>query len=367
MKYLFILGNNPELSQEEIKAVLPLIKIIKSGKNFLIVEQEKIDCQQIINRLGGTIKIGTFLSNNFNINSILKIANQKTNNKRFNFGFSFYQQKPTNVGMVVKRKLAEAGINSRLVTSRDSVLSSVIIIKEKCHDFLIGPNFFGLTCAVQNFKDYTKRDFGRPAFDALSGMLPPKVAKMMINLSQTKKNQIILDPFCGSGTILTEALALGYQNLLGTDLSAKAVADSLKNLQWLSQELKINKINWKVSQLNVEKLSEKFKENSIDAIISEPYLGKPIKGNETEKTIKQIIKELEKLYLTSFIQFKKILKPQGKIIIIIPEWHLNNKIYQLNFDKQLAKLNLQRLDNNQLIYKREKQKVWRKITIWKKP
>ncbi len=365
MKYIFILGNNPELSKAEIINVLPSVKIINNGKSFLIIEHHKIDCNKTINQLGGTIKIGVFLGKKIEFNQILKYASIISEKKRFNFGFSFYEQKPTIIGMQIKNKLKATGITSRLVTSHQATLSSVIITKEKCQDFLVGPNFFGVTCAVQDFKNYSKRDFGRPAFDALSGMLPPKVAKMMINLSQVKINQIILDPFCGSGTILTEALALGYKNLIGTDISKKAVSDSIKNLKWLTQELKIKEANWEIQQSDVKTLSQKINQSSIDAIITEPYLGKPIKGNENEKIIKKIISDLEELYLESFIQFKKILKTEGKIVLVIPEWHLHGKIYQINIDLRLNKLGFKRLDAGNLIYKRENQKVWRKITIWK--
>ena len=366
MKYIFILGNNPELSKAEITAVLPQAKTIDSGKDFLIVEHAKIDCEKIIYRLGGTIKIGIILGKNPEFGPVLGCASTMPAGKRFNFGFSFYGQKPSNIGMQIKGKLKEQNISSRLVTSREPALSSVIITKEKCHDFLVGPIFFGMTCAVQDFKDYSRRDFGRPASDALSGMLPPKAAKMMLNLAQVEADQIILDPFCGSGTILAEALALGYKHLIGNDLSEKAVSDSIENLEWLTKELKIKGAEWEVEQLDAKKLSEKMNEASVDAIVSEPYLGKPMKGNENEETVKKIIAELEELYLESFAQFKKILKPEGKIVLVIPEWHLHGKTYQMNLDLRLNKLGFKRLDAGNLIYKREDQKVWRNITIWEK-
>ena len=84
------------------------------------------------------------------------------------------------------------------------------------------------TEAVQPFEQFSARDFGRPGRDDLSGMLPPKLAIIMINLAQTPLNSILLDPFCGSGTILSEAVLLGYTNLIGTDISEKAIADSKK-------------------------------------------------------------------------------------------------------------------------------------------
>ena len=183
MKYIFILGNNPELSRAEIAAVLPKTKIVDSQPQFLVIDSEKFDCQKVINRLGGTIKIGIVIGQNLNEKAVLGTASTTPIGKRFNFGFSFYGQKPSNVGMKIKGMLKEKGLSARLVVSREPTLSSVIIIKEKCHDFLVMPGWFGLTIVAQNFKEYSKRDFDRPAADALSGMLPPKAAKMMINLA----------------------------------------------------------------------------------------------------------------------------------------------------------------------------------------
>ena len=366
MKYIFILGNNPELSQAEILSVLPKAKIIKSEKLFLIVDCPKIDCRSMLSRLGGTVKIGVVLGAHPEFGPILGAASSMPEGKRFNFGFSFYGQKPSNIGMQVKGKLKEKGISSRLVTSREPALSSVIITKEKCQDFIVLPDFFGMTCAVQDFKDYSKRDFGRPASDALSGMLPPKAAKMMINLAQTEFDKIILDPFCGSGTILTEALALGYKNLIGTDVSEKAVEDTRENLAWLAKELNYSRQDIKIEQADVRRLSEEIEDDSIDAIVTEPYLGKPMKGNESEETIKKIIAELEELYLAAFVEFKKVLVSGGRAVIIIPEWHLHGQIYKMALDLRLKKLGLARIDGGNLIYKREDQKVWRNITIWEK-
>ena len=94
--------------------------------------------------------------------------------------------------------------------------------------------------AVQPFEEFGARDYARPSRDDLSGMLPPKLAKIMINLAQAKENSLILDTFCGSGTILQEALIMGYLNLIGFDSSPKAIKDSQANLEWLADKYDLN-------------------------------------------------------------------------------------------------------------------------------
>lgn len=364
MKYLFILGNNPELSRAEILSVITVKKILGQDRNFLAVEANKFDCQEIARQLGGTIKIAQILGEHPEAGPVLGAAAAATG--KFKFGFSFYNQAPSNIGMKIKGQLKEQGISARLVTSREPALSAVIIKKEKCQDFIVVPGFFALTCAVQDFEAFSKRDFGRPASDSLSGMLPPKVARMMVNLAEVPTEGILLDPFCGSGTVLSEALDLGITNLIGTDSSNKAVEDTEENLDWLAGELSLKDYDLKIEQLDARKLSREIKADSINAIVTEPYLGQPIKGNESEGTIRKIISELEDLYLKSFGEFFKIMATGSRAVVVIPEWHINGRIMKMNIFPQIERLGFKRLDEGDLIYKRENQKVWRNITVWEK-
>ena len=130
-KYIFILGKSPELSIAEIETVVADIRIIKQTKEYILVESEKLDCDKLIDRLGGTIKIGIYLGKELDIGPVLGSAMSQTSGKRFNFGFSFYNQKPSNFGMKVKKVLKEKNISSRLVVSREKTLSSVIVKKRK--------------------------------------------------------------------------------------------------------------------------------------------------------------------------------------------------------------------------------------------
>jgi tRNA (guanine10-N2)-dimethyltransferase len=366
MKYLFILGNNPELSVAEIQAVLGKVKVILQCRQYLLADCSKFDCQKIMRQLGGTIKIGMVVGKRPSEGPVLDLAFSQSGPGRFNFGLSFYGVKPNNLGMKIKRLLKEKGLPARLVVSREPALSSVIVTKEKCHDFLVGPDFFGLTCAVQDFEGYGQRDYGRPQSDALSGMLPPKLARMMVNLSELEPEQTLLDPFCGSGTILAEALDLGFKNLMASDISAKAVSDTEKNSQWLVKKFKLSNFKFQIFNCDVKALSSKIKIGSVAGVVTEPYLGPALKGNEKKETILNIISEVEGLYQAALAEFKKILKPKGKVVMIWPQWHLGQQIFDLNLSDATAKIGFKRLDDNNLMYKREEQRVWRRVVILEK-
>ncbi len=370
LKYIFILGHNPRLSVAEILAVLPKAVIITESSSFLIAENNQLDCHKLLNQLGGTIKIGEVIGEQINPDIIVNQLKPLKSAGKLNFGLSYYDCKKNDLGMKVKRDLRRWDISSRLVTSKDKALSSVVVTKNKCVEFLILNNhWLGRTCAVQEFEDYSQRDYGRPARDVISGTMPPKLAKIMINLAQLPLSAVILDPFCGSGTILQEAILLGYKKVIGSDISTKAVEDTKKNLEWLENNLKPKIKNpkskaggVKIFQADVRNISKKI--DSVDTIVTEPYLGPPLRGSERREELKKIINELSELYVSAFSEFRKILASGGRVVIAFPAFRFGKEILELPILEQIKKLGFTQLNQDKLIYSRPGQKVWRQIFIW---
>jgi tRNA G10 N-methylase Trm11 len=368
-KYFFILGQNKNLSIAEI--VGKFVNAADFGgtelaNGVLIVESKKeLNPTVILSELGGTVKVGEILKPLDDLgclNAKEIIARFSFNDKKkIYFGFSPYgflnNAKPVKqiqkLAIALKKELKERNFASRWVTSKEPQLSSVIVKKNRLLEqgaeiiFIQTKNkiYLGKTLAVQEFADYSFRDYGRPARDRLSGMLPPKLAKIMVNLAGIKKSDAFLDPFCGSGTILSEATMLGYQNLIGADISQKAIADTRKNLEWLRRNYhllchceprrrrgvaisRINQVKYRLFKSDVSYLSQKIEPNSISAIATEPYLG-PAKILKSEEEARKVIAELSELYLKSFQEFKKVLKPRAKIVIILPILKIKNNLFQL--------------------------------------
>ena len=393
MQYFFILGKNSILSKAEIEAVLQIsdfgFRILDFSDKVLILDTEQdLDIDRLNNRLGGTVKIGKILDK---IDSLENFEEKffdliKFGDGKVYFGFSLYQldkevylkkyqKELLPVAMEIKRILREEkNINSRYVVSKELELSSVIVKKNRLLQNGAEICFFvkdeeilvGQTLAVQPFEEFGARDFTRPSRDQVSGMLPPKLARIMINLAQIKEDTKILDPFCGSGTILQEALILGYKNIIGSDQSPKAIADTQNNLAWLKEKYQLNTNNVRVFNLSVEQLGQKIKPNSIDAIIAEPFLGPPIKGNENISQIESIIKELELLYLKAFNEFQICLKKQGKIVIIFPVFNLRNINTKLTIFNKIEQMGFKKLNKEELMYFRPNQLIWREIIIFEK-
>jgi 23S rRNA G2445 N2-methylase RlmL len=61
------------------------------------------------------------------------------------------------------------------------------------------------------------------------GALRPTVAAMMVGLAGEPRD-VLLDPCCGAGTILSEALAAGWPDVQGSDIEAEAVEIARQNV-----------------------------------------------------------------------------------------------------------------------------------------
>jgi len=350
MQYFFILGREPALSLAEIKTVLAKNNVnseeIAKGDNFLILDlDQEIDAKKYINVLAGTIKIGKIILQveKLNEENFLELIPNTSN--RVVFGISTYNFNTDlyKLGKNLKNLIKEHGKPDRFAVSKENPLSSVAVAKNKLIEKGIEFNLFkvnaqysiGQTLAVQDFERYSKLDYGRPAPDATSGMLPPKLAQMMLNISGANSTEKLLDPFCGSGTVLQQAVLLGFQNLSGSDISQKAIEDSKKNLDWLRTEYKLN-FTCDLNLLDIKKLETIIKPNSIDVIVTEPDLGPPLRGFESPQQLKQNIFTLERLYQIIFEKIHFVLKKNGVVTMIVPEIRTKNNILKFNTDVMLA-------------------------------
>ncbi len=375
-KYAFILGQASTLAAAE------LLNVLNQPKDYfwqddLLIAETKLAPEELLKQLGGTIKIAKIL-NSFKNLAEFKTADwcqyletQKLEGK-FTFGFSVYHgsqkdyQHLFKLALSVKKEL-KAKTSIRLVTSREAILSSVIVTKNNLLNkellFLKTADTWevAVTNSVQDFDSYGQRDVLRPERDSRSGMLPPKLAQMMINLGGTDKNLNLLDPFCGSGTVLQEAMLLGFKNIYGTDISSRAISDSQTNIEWLKDKYDLkNKVNLKLSE--VQNLNKIFTKKNIDLIITEPFMG------DARNLQDATILELKKLYQQAFLSFAKICSAKAKIVFIFPTINLQNETISTLDEAAIASCGWQQLHSplGELIYQRPGQTVTRNITLWQK-
>jgi len=87
---------------------------------------------------------------------------------------------------------------------------------------------FGLKIAEVSPKPFTQRRPRKRPFFHPSAM-PPKLARCMVNLAKPKMDDLVLDPFCGTASMLIEA-GLIRCRVLGLDAKRYMVKGSLRNL-----------------------------------------------------------------------------------------------------------------------------------------
>jgi tRNA G10 N-methylase Trm11 len=393
--YFFILGNYPALSVAELYTLFNLqgllYEFVVTATDYVIVNFiSELPIQSLLSRLGGCIKFGKIISQPSIFPEVEDFCLQFSDVTKVFLGFSIYpqvsagmyKQKLFKIGLELKKKLRIQGISCRLVTSREANLSAVVVAHNKLlttqgKELVILKNnnkfFIGETIDVQPFADLSKRDYGRPQRDSQSGMIPPKLALMMLNLSMTKNKENILDPFCGSGTILQEAVWQGRTNLYGSDISARAIADTQQNLFWLAKEFALSLPVVQLLNADVASLTQLSLPKMV-AIVTEPDLGNP---KVNYRQINQEVERLRNLYIIAYKSFYKLLVVGGRVVMVWPVFF--GKVYLL-LEKEVALLGFKKVEvlskklqqsyhlneRNNLYYARADQKVGREITVWEK-
>ena len=365
--YFFVLGKNPALSVSELRAVLDsfsssftLICLSHEVAVFRFVAP--IDVPKVMKQLGGTVKMGEILDSSllsesedffFRIISADNLLDRYFPKlRKIHFGLSLYnasselsifsqlkaQQKSFLIH--IKKSLQEKGASAGFLRVKDRFLSSVSVAKNSLLTkgaeivLILTPEsiLVGKTLAVFEFESFTLRDFYRPKKDKRSGIMPPKLARILLNISGVGANGVVLDPYCGSGTVIQEAVILGHRNIIASDISGKAISDTRSNLEWIFEHYKSldqSLYRIKIFQTDVNFLSRQIPPDSVDAIVTEPYLGPPFHKLPDQRIINSVLSELNKLYLASFGEFHNVLKPEGTVVVIFPVFSTQGKSYFL--------------------------------------
>ncbi len=376
---IFILGRKPLLSVAEIITYFSEKEILSIGPKTLLISPKTSlkNPQAFLNELGGSIRILKVFRKALRPKNLedgiekwtpfLKTYFKerfKKHESKIRFGVNIYNfPHPREIFLKkflteVKHALKESGLKVRFVNNNGKNLQSAATIKEKLLkssgveiNIVLDKKavYLAETVAVQNVDAYAERDYGKPHRDPRSGMLPPKLAQMMISfartnaLGRTNKINWIYDPFCGTGTILMEGL---IKNLCvaGSDIDKEVNALSRKNIEWIEKKHDISKkLKWKVSTLDATKLTvqqvrEAFgmKKMPNFAIVAEPYLGPPFFKFPKRQKLEEHMKYLDYLYTKFFERMNEWVKKGTVIIFAFPVWR--DEHHDLKLTKTVEKI-----------------------------
>lgn len=156
--------------------------------------------------------------------------------------------------------------------------------------------YVGLKKAEIDRAQFEKRKVQhRPFFSPIS--LHPKIARTLVNLSEIKKNETLLDPFCGTGGILIEAGLLGAK-LVGSDIEKKMIDGCKKTLEFYGLK------NYKLFCCDIGDIRKQI--NYVHSVVTDLPYGK----STTTKG-----EEIKKLYERAFENISKVLKENKKAVI----------------------------------------------------
>jgi len=382
--YIAILGRQPAISIAELEQVYKDVSWF-SDSTALINTERGVDVQ----RLGGTQKAGRVIAQIPRgdwMKASMRIVQHYS--KAWSdyegkitlgisaYGFDVSTRDIQKTGLILKGKLKNTTASLRLVPNQETALSSAtshhnkLGLSDNKVELIVVRGQSGIVIAestgAQNITALAARDQGRPKRDAFVGMLPPKLAQILVNLSGLEKGRI-LDPFCGTGVILQEAGLLGY-SVYGTDLAEKMVHFTRDNLNWLIDTQNLN-LDWYLHPGDA--IDTKW-QSPVDGVVAESYLGQPFSAPPSSSKLIEVRGNCNHI----ISQFLKNLGTQIKsgtpVVLAVPAWKdtagnfthlpLISKLDELGYET----VEFRNVRPEQLLYFRPDQVVAREILVLKK-
>lgn len=324
------------------------------------------------------------------------------------YDFNISPRDVQKIGLTLKSQLKKSGVSLRLIPNADAVLSTatshhnklglspnkveLLIVRSRSGHIIVAESV-----GSQNITAYARRDQGRPKRDAFVGMLPPKLAQIMINLATsaihrrdfaqsvsddltplerqrtTREEDTVLsgvdhprllDPFCGTGVVLQEAALMGYR-VYGTDLADKMIDYTRENLDWLAT-MQHRPVDYTLHQGDAT--TAKW-QPPIDAVVCESYLGQPFSAPPSPSKLEQVRGNCNHI-ISEFLQnIAQQIAPGTPLCVAVPAWRdANGSFHHLPLTRQLETLGysrptLKNVKAEELLYYREDQVVARELLV----
>ncbi len=390
-KSILILGRQPALGLAELESLYGAANLHEVLPNVAAVDKPASEIN--FARLGGSTRLAEVVATVPSklwkdvekqlAKSIVEVAEGLPEGK-LQLGFSCFgipitPAKLNASGLTVKKIVRSKTNRSVRITPNPELELNTAQVQ---HNHLTGPTgiemliiangastILARTVSVQDIDSYTLRDRGRPKRDARVGMLPPKLAQIMVNLavSDTAPNasQTILDPFCGTGVLLQEALLMGY-SVYGTDLEPRMVDYSGENLDWLDSQFDLDPVEMRIETGDA---TDHQWTPAPNFVAGETYLGRPFTTKPSPEVLAQTISEVN-LIIKKFLRNIYTQLPAGtRLCLGVPAWQatpdsfkhlpLIDQISDLGYNR----VRLEHVRDEQLLYYREDQIVARELLV----
>lgn len=234
------------------------------------------------------------------------------------------------------------------------------------------------TIAVQNYKVFSVLEYKRPHRDMDVGMLPIKLALIMLNLAKVKNNSGFWDPMVGLGTLLMAGQLRGAYSY-GSDYDHRAIWKTQENIAWLAKTGLVKQLKYRVFRFDITKdpmsnkiLRDVARFGRFDAIVTEGYLGPTrTKPFVSKKQVAIWISKLNSLYTKFLKNVSPLLNQRGRVVFCTPIYKYYDKDHKIHLIPLVPPINKHRYNvitynTGNLVWENRKSVVIRQIHILEK-
>lgn len=215
--------------------------------------------------------------------------------------------------------LRDAGLKKvRLLRPKGNELLSEDILKREAFDIVAFPFHggyaLGPTAWVPDAISYRQRGTMKPAAHP-DIALSPRLARTLVNLAGLETGQTVIDPFCGTGTILIEARRKSLR-CLGLDSMASRVQEARENLRWSVGG--VTDRGYDVRKGDARDLVRMLRGTKVDAVVTEPLLLPRLDARPKTATAEAMLEESARVYNDALASMAEVVHPDGRIVVVVP-------------------------------------------------
>ncbi len=393
-KTIAILGRQPKLGIAELESLYGADAVAPFGNNaaLLTIDSSDIDFK----RLGGTVRLARIVDtvNSGDWSTIERALMDYASNHaeavdgKLTFGVSVFggrasAKNVSTTALRLKKAMKANGQSVRMVPHKGLQLGSAVVLynkltSEKGWELSVVAHkdtaYIARTTHIQDIDAYAARDQARPMRDAKVGMLPPKLAQIIINLAvgrtTSSRPTLILDPFCGTGVTMQEAMLMDY-DIYGSDIEPRMIEYTIGNLNWLDKLYPDVGDYRRIEVADAMRHTWTFPATHTIVVAGETFLGHPLKTLPESDFLRKIIHEANVINHKFLLNIARQLPSGSRLCVGVPTWKGKREFLHLPMLDHLTEMGYTRTrfkhaSHEDLIYHRDNQIVGRELLVLEK-
>jgi SAM-dependent methyltransferase len=307
---------------EACSAVHGIVKLEQPSERVCVVQLAPRTGRQLT-KLAGIHKFSPFVvhfrGDEAAIEELVERISAKTDVSKF--ALSGYDVPEGDYEALVQMLLAtfrERGLKKiRLLRPKGNELMAEEVFSRGALDIIVFPyqGGYGLapTVWVSDVAMIKTKALAKPAPTPEISM-SPRLAQTLVNLSTLSPGQALLDPFCGSGTILAEGLSRSLV-CIGVDSDPRRIRDAKRNLEWTARG-RGGRYVLKVG--DARDLLALLGRTRVDGVVTEPVLLPRLSSRPSATVAGELMEAAGDTYARALSSIADVLRPGGRVVMVVP-------------------------------------------------